>query len=242
MIIGLCGAQGSGKTTVSEMLCGEKENLGKPRPINPENYVSEQLGINREQVEVLMHRWVDSEWSWDWCSRCIADQETQTGKWRSISLADPLKRVCSVLFNYPYHILLGERPETRDIRERLKTYQYSVCGSLTGRQLLQYFGTEVIRNNLGPSFWSKLAEKEIYNSVLTGQNVVIPDIRFPDEAAMLQNVNGKLFLISRGTEIKDTHVSESFWKTLSHDIVIDNNGSLKDLKIRLDSSLHSISR
>ena len=89
---------------------------------------------------------------------------------------------------------------------------------------------------------------------------MIPDVRFPDEAQMIKFLSGKLILIDRpvdtasqlsssdngndnGSENRSKnasqHSSESHYLTLDHDAVICNDGSLTELRAKLDSTLRS---
>ena len=67
--------------------------------------------------------------------------EQETSDWVEFSMADPLKRVCSLIFDIPYDILIASTPETRKIREEIRSPLLNICGSITGRYCLEYFGT-----------------------------------------------------------------------------------------------------
>ena len=241
MLVGLCGAQGSGKTTVAKILTEKvffKEDMAKPKLIEPKSFVLNELNLSKDQIKPLMQKYIDPEWSWEWCSHFLPISNEKTGSWSEISLADPLKRVSSILFNYPYHILLGETSETRDIRERLTTASYTISGPMTGRKLLQFFGTEMIRENLGGDFWPNLAEKTITRMRSQGKNVILPDIRFPEEREMIKKLRGKLVLIQRdGVKTNHGHASEAHWQKFDYDSVIDNNGTVNELKNSIGASL-----
>ena len=242
MLLGLCGAQGSGKTTVVHILTGNVSTIAKPSLVDPKRFVLNDLGMTQDHITPLMQHYIDPEWSWEWCSRFLPLSTQQTTSWTEVSLADPLKRVCSLLFNYPYHILLGDTGESRDIRECLTTTNYTISGPMSGRKLLQFFGTEMIRENLGGDFWANLAEKTIVKLRNRGKNVILPDIRFPEEREMLRKLGGNLLLIHRdGTKTDDGHASEAHWQNFDYDAIIGNNGTINDLKnnvINLEKRYH----
>jgi hypothetical protein len=235
MLLGLCGAQGSGKTTAAHFLTGKKETIDKPQLIDPKNFVMDELYLKNDSITPLMKKYIDVDWSWHWCGHFLPISSSEITLWTEVGLADPLKRVCSILFNYPYHILLGNTLETRDIRERLTTIDYSISGSMTGRKLLQFFGTEMVRENLGRNFWANLSEKRIRTILSQGKNVVLSDIRFQEEKDMLKRLGGKLILISRDNlDNQDNHSSELHWQKFDYDFIIENNGSFNDFKSKIE--------
>lgn len=66
----------------------------------------------------------------------------------------------------------------------------------------------------------------------TGEQVdwVITDVRFQNEAGLVQELGGQIGLVLRpGIEPVANHVSEEFWQTCSPDIVFQNDGTLEDL-------------
>ena len=99
---------------------------------------------------------------------------------------------------------------------------------LSIRQLLQYWGTEIMRRHLGDQLWSlttlKLAETH---------DLIISDMRFKVEAEMVKERNGTVIYIDRpGCEVGN-HQSEKeafeLYQEGKCDYVIHNNGTLKDL-------------
>ena len=111
----------------------------------------------------------------------------------------------------------------------------------TPRQLMQIIGTELIRDRVWKN-WHKAAafsEKALSKLKRTG-TYAVTDLRFIDEHAFLLEKFGsfyKAFYVSRPEAeevlLKSTHPSEletqKIRKLLTHN-VIDNSGSLEDLK------------
>jgi len=60
------------------------------------------------------------------------------------------------------------------------------------RWLMQKIGTEIFRKQVDPEYWVKLAEKKIIEQLETGENIVIDDIRLPDEADVIRRHGGLL--------------------------------------------------
>ena len=92
------------------------------------------------------------------------------------------------------------------------------------RTLMQYYGTEIIRNQLGHYIWVKIG----VNTALKHRDyygyAVIADVRFHNESQAIWEVGGKLIYIQKDNKKKVEHSSEAIIKS-SRDYVIDNNGT-----------------
>uniref|UniRef100_A0A6H1ZA50 Putative ATPase domain containing protein n=1 Tax=viral metagenome TaxID=1070528 RepID=A0A6H1ZA50_9ZZZZ len=68
----------------------------------------------------------------------------------------------------------------------------------TSRMLMQKIGTDLIRKQIDSRYWLKRAYPIIHYLVGLHRNVVIDDIRFPNEAEMIRNVfHGPIVLVNR---------------------------------------------
>jgi hypothetical protein len=106
------------------------------------------------------------------------------------------------------------------------------------RRLLQDLGVGA-RKLFGDGFWIKqaLAPK------LTHQNIVVTDVRFINEAEMIQHLDGQIWRIKRlGVAAVNDHVSESEMDDYKVDQIFVNNGTLDDLehliKVRMANDLY----
>ena len=242
MLIAICGYEGAGKSTITQMLC-EECNEYQELFVNPKEYVTNELSCDSDMVYNLMRKFVDTNWDWSWCNNKIPilkSTQLQKSKWKSVSFADPLKNVCSILFNYPYLILLGAGHNERKQRETLKTKEYNICGSLTGRQLLEYVGTDVFRNHYDDDIWINLMSNKCKNYLHNGYSVVISDLRFPNEKNMLLSMRGKLILVYRDVKElepidRNLHPSKWLYQTFLSDVshTIVNDGTLNDLRNKI---------
>lgn len=245
MLLATCGYEGAGKTTITKMLCGEREIDYQEFFINPQEYVTKELLCDENLIYNLMKNFVDTNWEWSWCRQTILIPKKKISpltknKWKSISFAEPLKNVCSVLFNYPYLVLLGDNEEYRKQRETLKTQYYNICGSLTGRELLEYIGTNVFRNNWDDKIWIKLMSEKCKHYLYSGYSVVISDLRFPNEKDMLLHLGGKLIFVYRTEKElepidRNLHPSKWLYQTFINDATytIHNNGCLEELSNKI---------
>lgn len=96
------------------------------------------------------------------------------------------------------------------------------------RTLMQYYGTELIRNNIGSQVWvDGLIQTAIKDKNYYGY-AVIADVRYPNEANAIYNVGGKVIHVFKTDNTKVEHSSEDI-KCDARDYEIDNNGTLLGL-------------
>lgn len=99
--------------------------------------------------------------------------------------------------------------------------------NLSLRQLLQYFGTEIMQKYFGKRVWinSTLQHRSNYT--------IISDLRFIEEYNAIKENNGLVIYVNRPGYEFGQHASEKEMKELlennKYDFVIDNNGSVEDL-------------
>ena len=106
----------------------------------------------------------------------------------------------------------------------------------TPRKVLQFVGTDLVRDCISPYFWCKVLDFLIVNE----KSVVLTDVRFFEEREYVKLKAGTLVKIERiieGTEkSKDGHASENSMGTLDeYHYLILNDGSPDDLKGRLET-------
>lgn len=100
------------------------------------------------------------------------------------------------------------------------------------RRLLQVLGTEVGRAKWGDNFWVWQATKGLNSN----QNIVFTDVRFPNELEEIKIFGGVTVRIVRdGVEAVNTHPSESALDDATFDFTIHNNGTLEELKAKIEN-------
>lgn len=103
--------------------------------------------------------------------------------------------------------------------------------NLTPRQIMQKFGTDFIRDMIDPDFFLNKFEYW-HKSNSSNSNVVISDVRFPNELNRIHKLGGKVYLIERTNcdRKQDVHVSEDIISLVSSiDGIIVNDGTVEDL-------------
>lgn len=169
-------------------------------------------------------------------------------KYKRIAFADPLKKMLSDLLNISldkFYIRefkegciinistlegswLGEKLSDSKFNKLVKQLDPSLTESnLSLRQLLQYFGTEIMQKYFGKRVW--------INSTMQNRSeyTIISDLRFIEEYNAVKEKKGIIIYVNRPNYEFGQHASEREMKELlendKYDLVIDNNGSIEDL-------------
>ena len=101
---------------------------------------------------------------------------------------------------------------------------------VSARHMMQTLGTEWGRACIHPDFWVMIARAETQRIMADGRSVVIDDVRFSNEAAMIRELGGELWRIERpGIDYDGDHSSEGGLEDITPDRVIVNDGSIDQL-------------
>ncbi len=207
-VLGICGREGAGKTTIANGLTGSSPEYELRITTNPLDFICEVIfgetdtiwEISPEGQRSLMRRLIRDYVDVDWFAKHPDGKTYQVpyetvpngSTWREFSFATPLKRICSLIYDVPYDVLLAQTPETRISRETF------VCvGGHNGRTCLEYFGTNVLRKLFDEDIFLKILQREALACIASGCRVVIPDVRFENEINLINNLSGTLLVVSR---------------------------------------------
>lgn len=114
---------------------------------------------------------------------------------------------------------------------------------MTYRDLLQKLGTEAMRNGLHENVWVNALFADYHFNIEEDEqmpNWLITDCRFPNELEAVKTHKGITIKVIRdsGNTIGTTHASETALDDYTEwDYVVDNNGSIEDLKTQVFSIL-----
>ena len=178
----------------------------------------------------------------------VSDRLMQKHGFRKDSFAKSLKDAVSSMFNWDREMLEGKTDESRAWREKPDAFWSKRFGKdVTPRWVLQYFGTEVMRQGMHDAIWidSCMARYD-------GKPTVIADTRFENEIKTIREIGGKILLVKRGQdpdwftdyvegniEPKNVHSSEYAWAKSEYDHLITNNGTLEELHQQIDDLIIS---
>lgn len=110
------------------------------------------------------------------------------------------------------------------------------------REFLQRFGTEMGRNTFGQNFWVDLLLPlpQVLADAEDIVNTVVTDVRFPNEAVRIKLLGGAIIEILRPGHEPDGHASEKPLPSDLVDIRLNNNGTLDDLRNRIQAAITAL--
>jgi len=258
-IIGISGRKQSGKNTSANFFHGlvlKEQNLIRDFRISYDGLL-EVVSKDSDNWGILDVTRKDAEFT-EYAERFIWPYI------KLYSFADTLKSICMDLFDIPFNQLYGTNEE-KNIPTHLKwedmpgiispekwsilqgrlnpdiiSYPEEFCltvksGYMTGRDFMQFLGTDIMRKAYGP-IWINSAMKRIHRE---GSKIaVIADLRFPNEVQAILDSNGEVIRLTRSVD-EDTHVSESSlddFNTDKYTYIIDNASSdIEELCVNLKS-------
>lgn len=155
--------------------------------------------------------------------------------YHGFAFADALKDAVATIFTWPRGLLEGDSNASRAFRERIDPWWSHKLGyEVTPRLILQKMGTEACRNGIADNIWIAALEKRIHGY----EDVVISDCRFPNELDFVRSAGGIIVQVSRGAppteeELSKMHISETAWNYVVPDYIVDNEGTLQELKDKI---------
>jgi hypothetical protein len=143
--------------------------------------------------------------------------------YKRLSFADPLRKFSAqILSSLGYNGLACLRDKKEEKITEL---------GVSPRQMMQTLGTEWGRSCIHPDLWVMVAAGAVEEQRNRGRNVVIDDVRFPNEAEMIRKLGGELWLVNRpGVAYEGDHASEGALSEVEPDSLINNSGSLTQLR------------
>lgn len=258
-IIAICGREGAGKTTVSQILT-KPNQITYVKLANPLDYIVNILFgyVNnkeflKNQIMQLFRDKIDPKFTFPKlmlapvlspADDVADDQPPGWQKYISYAFADPLKQIASIIFDFEiidssytiYEILLADVAETRTLRTQMQTRDYQCCGRLNGRECLEYLGTDILRDALDTHIWINIFKR----SMMIGKKYLITDMRYENEYDALKDLNVKVIVIYRQLDdlILTDHDQQqhpakwsflTFIKKIINITYIHNNGTIIQL-------------
>ena len=196
----------------------------------------------------------------------IADYLQNIYGFKRDSFASTLKDAVAAVFGWNRELLEGRTTESRQWRETVDPWWANRLNmpNLTPRLVLQLWGTEVARKAFHDDTWIASLENKLSKA---HNDIVITDVRFPNEIQAVRNAGGIVIRVVRGPEpgwyetalganagilpdqelLKQLgiHPSETAWIGTDFDAIIDNNADgldplfaqVKDLVLSLQPAI-----
>jgi hypothetical protein len=116
---------------------------------------------------------------------------------RRDSFAGALKDAVAQIFGWDRELLEGLTPEAREWREQVDLWWANRLDMprLTPRYMLQLWGTEICRQGFHDDIWIASMENRLRKTV---DDIVISDVRFPNEIAAIRRAGGVCVWVQRG--------------------------------------------
>lgn len=186
---------------------------------------------------------------------------------RRDSFANSLKDALANIFGWDRTLLEGKTKESRAWRDQVDTWWATRLNmpNLTPRLMLQLWGTEVCRSSFHDDIWIASLENKLRK---TTDDVVISDVRFPNEIKAIHNAGGIVIRIKRGDDPEwfgaaesvnrgpvanptwslsklklqnlNVHASETSWVGGDIDAVISNDSSIDDLFVKVEEIIKNL--
>jgi hypothetical protein len=194
----------------------------------------------------------------------VADYLCTFHGFKRVSFAASLKDAVSAVFGWDREMLEGSTKSSREWREQKdEWWSERLNMHITPRWVLQYWGTDVLRNHFHQDIWVASVENKLRQ---VKDDIVITDCRFANELATLKRVGAKTCRIERGDRpawyeyaaaynkgewgnmnwalskerLRRDSVHESEYASvgLEYDFYLDNNKSLGELYEQLNQQLN----
>jgi len=121
----------------------------------------------------------------------------------------------------------------------LKHTPCDLLGGKTLRYAMQTLGTEWERDSMDKNFWANIwrtrgqehrCERHL-NRHSRWRSVVTEDCRFENEAKLVRELGGEIWVIERPSYSYTGHSSETEMADIKSDLIIKNQGSVEELKV-----------
>ena len=134
-----------------------------------------------------------------------------------------------------------DEAEIRDLRwaeiAAAGFYQLLPDDGCSPRRAAQLVGTKLFREQICQTTWLDYLERHARLILLSGGNVVVSDLRFPDEVQVIHRLSGTNWYVNRAVVENHDHVSEKHILALRSecDFELLNVGTIDTLKFNVDS-------
>jgi hypothetical protein len=175
-----------------------------------------------------------------------------------VSLADPLRELCSKVFRMDYNLFLDHDKKDKEIdtvtldyhhidkirdivqnewgytidyetRENMEEYYDEEFE--TPRDILRCIGTKLLRNCISRDIWIELAMSKIQK---IGPKVVITDCRFQNERDAFAKCGALLVLIKRNDDGSKENHEHDLGEEYDYDVVFTNDSTISEFQSNID--------
>lgn len=168
-----------------------------------------------------------------------ADYLVSKYRYTRVAFAEALKRTAMAAFGFTVDQVYGD-----------KKLDIDLFWGNTPAHFLQVIGTDLFRDKVDQDFWVKRLHNDLVtaadalNKNIAHLKVVIPDVRFHNEAEAIKSWGGIVVRVDRDESLRrdagrdPNHPSETALDDFTDwDYILDNNGSIDQLHDGVDTIL-----
>lgn len=150
-------------------------------------------------------------------------------QFKELYFAERIKKIAEIM-GFPNESIYGTQKDKAKIIPLF---------GISFRQFAQYFGGDIMREDIGKKFPNWIHKKNIWVNLLKNDlkinpkiNYVVSDVRYLNEAKMITEMGGVLVRINRKTkkDKESDHLSEIEMKKIKCDYEINNNSTIYNLQ------------
>lgn len=178
----------------------------------------------------------------------IADYLVANHNFKKHNMADPIREIAKIMFDWPAELLTGPAKDIIDPVTGIKPRDFFTWFGTDIAQFAIYKQFPALESSIPPrTIWARAMTSFIKTHIRT-HNIVIPDIRFIHEAKALQAAGGILIRISnpdRETESQINKYDLAELMSSSNNYIspankFTNKGTLPELYKNIESLLDSL--
>jgi Deoxynucleotide monophosphate kinase len=160
--------------------------------------------------------------------------------WKRVSFAEPVYAL-ALAIDPAIDVGLGIHERLSEVVDEVGWHE-AKWHNPEVRRILQQVGNEA-RNIIRDDVWVAKAKDQIDQYTSEGYNVVLTDVRYPNEATMIRSLdNGLVVRVDRpGVGPVNSHISDKGLSESQIDAVLNNNGLVEEIPGKVDWVLREAS-
>ena len=179
----------------------------------------------------------------------VANYFVSSKNYIQLTFGGAVKDIVQIITGWPREMIEGQTPESRNLRETIVHPNYN----MTCRQLMQFVGTDLFRNNLDPNIWVNIVHDKIKKIISDGngnengngngniRGIIVSDVRFDNEAQFIKSIGGIIIKINRGSvdNANSGHQSER-GISIECEYIVENNNTIDELYNQIDYIIYDM--
>ena len=176
----------------------------------------------------------------------VANYFIDSKNYIKLTFGGAVKDIVQIITGWSRDMIEGQTVESRELRETVVHQNYN----MNCRQLMQFVGTDLFRNNLDQNVWINIVNDKVKKLILdinSGtqtlkhvKGIIISDVRFDNEAQFIKSIGGTIVKINRNVAIESSNHQSERGISIATDYVIENNTTIDDLYNQIDYIIYDM--